>query len=104
MVVERRLIMREEHRFRLLIMLDKVYCRFLVPYIMTVSAETWRREVSRKTLPLHYTYILCTLCKKLNSRSSFLLLFIRIYNKVNVKLSLCLTEHHAMKTYWGVEV
>jgi hypothetical protein len=22
----------------------------------------------------------------------------------NVKLSLCLTKHHAMKTYWGVEV
>jgi hypothetical protein len=21
--------------------------------------------------------------------------------KVNVKLSLCLTKHHAMKTYWG---
>jgi hypothetical protein len=27
-------------------------------------------------------------------------------NKVNikVKLSLCLTKHHAMKAYWGVEV
>jgi hypothetical protein len=24
--------------------------------------------------------------------------------KVKVKLSLCLTEHHAMKAYWGVEV
>jgi hypothetical protein len=24
--------------------------------------------------------------------------------KVKVKLSLCLTKHHAMKTYWGVEV
>jgi hypothetical protein len=24
--------------------------------------------------------------------------------KVNVKLSLCLTKHHAMKTYWGGEV
>jgi hypothetical protein len=23
---------------------------------------------------------------------------------VKVNLSLCLTEHHAMKTYWGVEV
>jgi len=23
---------------------------------------------------------------------------------VAVVLSLCLTEHHAMKTYWGVEV
>jgi hypothetical protein len=23
---------------------------------------------------------------------------------VKVKLSLCLTKHHAMKTYWGVEV
>jgi hypothetical protein len=22
----------------------------------------------------------------------------------NAKLSLCLTKHHAMKTYWGVEV
>jgi hypothetical protein len=24
--------------------------------------------------------------------------------KAKVKLSLCLTKHHAMKTYWGVEV
>jgi hypothetical protein len=24
--------------------------------------------------------------------------------KVKVKVSLCLTKHHAMKTYWGVEV
>jgi len=24
--------------------------------------------------------------------------------KVNVKLFLCLTKHHAMKTYWGVEM
>jgi hypothetical protein len=24
--------------------------------------------------------------------------------KVKVKLSLCLTKHHVMKTYWGVEV
>jgi hypothetical protein len=24
--------------------------------------------------------------------------------KVKVKLSLCLTKHHAMKTYWGVKV
>jgi hypothetical protein len=24
--------------------------------------------------------------------------------KVKVKLSLCLTKHHAMKMYWGVEV
>jgi hypothetical protein len=23
-----------------------------------------------------------------------------VKSKVNVKLSLCLTEHHAMKTYW----
>jgi hypothetical protein len=23
---------------------------------------------------------------------------------VKVKLSLCLTKHHAMKAYWGVEV
>jgi hypothetical protein len=25
-------------------------------------------------------------------------------NKVKVKLSLCLTKHHAMKPYWRVEV
>jgi hypothetical protein len=24
--------------------------------------------------------------------------------RIKVKLSLCLTKHHAMKTYWGVEV
>jgi hypothetical protein len=24
--------------------------------------------------------------------------------EVNVKMSLCLTKHHAMKTYWGLEV
>jgi len=24
--------------------------------------------------------------------------------KVNVKLSLCLTKHHAIKTYWEVDV
>jgi hypothetical protein len=24
--------------------------------------------------------------------------------KVKIKLSLCLTKHHAMNTYWGVEV
>jgi hypothetical protein len=27
-----------------------------------------------------------------------------ILGKVKVKLSLCLTKYHAMKTYWGVEV
>jgi hypothetical protein len=27
-----------------------------------------------------------------------------LYVKVKVKLSLCLTKHHAMKKYWGVEV
>jgi hypothetical protein len=33
------------------------------------------------------------------------ILHIRTYRlKVKVKLSLCLTKHHAMKTYWGVEV
>jgi hypothetical protein len=26
--------------------------------------------------------------------------YVRVYN-VKVKLSLCLTKHHAMKTYWG---
>jgi hypothetical protein len=30
--------------------------------------------------------------------------YIQVKGKVNVKLSLCLTKHHAMKTYWGVEV
>jgi len=35
--------------------------------------------------------------------------FGRIYErisqiKVKVKLPLCLTKHHAMKTYWGVDV
>jgi hypothetical protein len=25
-------------------------------------------------------------------------------NKVKIKLSLCLTKYHAMKTYWRVEV
>jgi hypothetical protein len=24
-----------------------------------------------------------------------------LYDKVQVKLSLCLTNHHAMKAYWG---
>jgi len=31
----------------------------------------------------------------------------RLHNDVkvkNVKLSLCLTKHHAMTAYWGVEV
>jgi hypothetical protein len=27
-----------------------------------------------------------------------------IFVKVKVKLSLCLTRHYAMKTYWGVKV
>jgi hypothetical protein len=27
-----------------------------------------------------------------------------VKEKVKVKVSLCLTKHHAMKTYWGVEV
>jgi len=26
------------------------------------------------------------------------------HHKLKVLLSLCLTRHHAMKTYWGVEV
>jgi hypothetical protein len=26
------------------------------------------------------------------------------YKDKKVKLSLCLTKHHAMKMYWGVEV
>jgi len=30
---------------------------------------------------------------------------LRIKIKIKVKVkSLCLTKHHAMKTYWGVEV
>jgi hypothetical protein len=28
----------------------------------------------------------------------------RLQDMVKVKLSLCLTKHHAMKAYWGVEV
>jgi hypothetical protein len=28
----------------------------------------------------------------------------RLSREVEVKLSLCLTKHHAMKTYWGVEI
>jgi hypothetical protein len=28
----------------------------------------------------------------------------RVKCKVKVKLSLCLTKHHAMKAYWGVEI
>jgi hypothetical protein len=28
----------------------------------------------------------------------------RIVKCIKVKLSLCLTKHHVMKTYWGVEV
>jgi hypothetical protein len=31
------------------------------------------------------------------------LLYLLLY-VVKVKLSLCLTKHHAVKTYWGVEV
>jgi len=27
-----------------------------------------------------------------------------VHGQVKVKLSLCLTEHHAMEVYWGVEV
>jgi hypothetical protein len=27
-----------------------------------------------------------------------------VLRKCKVKLSLCLTKHHAMKAYWGVEV
>jgi hypothetical protein len=30
--------------------------------------------------------------------------FVITEHKVKVKLSPCLTKHHAMKTYWGVEV
>jgi len=29
---------------------------------------------------------------------------IKIHGKGKVKFPLCLTKHHAMKTYWGVEV
>jgi hypothetical protein len=29
---------------------------------------------------------------------------VKVKVKVKVKSSLCLTKHHAMKTYWGVEV
>jgi len=28
----------------------------------------------------------------------------RFSDKINVKFSPCLTKHHAMKAYWGVEV
>jgi hypothetical protein len=30
--------------------------------------------------------------------------FLRILCKIKVKLSLCLTKHHAMQAYWEVEV
>jgi hypothetical protein len=29
---------------------------------------------------------------------------IKLMVKVKVKMSLCLTKHHTMKTYWGVEM
>jgi hypothetical protein len=28
-------------------------------------------------------------------------IYIGVKGKVKVKLSLCLTKHHALKTYWG---
>jgi hypothetical protein len=28
----------------------------------------------------------------------------RLYDEVKVKLSLCLTKHHAIKAYWGVHI
>jgi hypothetical protein len=34
----------------------------------------------------------------------FLLLILMCEGKGRVKLSLCLTKHHAMQAYWGVEV
>jgi hypothetical protein len=33
-----------------------------------------------------------------------LLSILLYFSKVKVNLSLCLTEHHSMKAYWGVEV
>jgi len=61
-----------------------------------------------------------TMKKTAPSTSSFIVIFILtqsnlciLYSvagknnymvKVKVKLSLCLTKHHTMKTYWGVEV
>jgi hypothetical protein len=31
-------------------------------------------------------------------------IYFEVKVKVNVKLSLCLTKHHTMKAYWGVEL
>jgi len=38
------------------------------------------------------------------SSSSSRLIIIIIIIIIKVKLSLCLTKHHAMEAYWGVEV
>jgi hypothetical protein len=52
--------------------------------------------------------ILLLLCNVFISFSYFLLKNVATElegsNKVKVKLPLCLTKHHSMKTYWGVEV
>jgi hypothetical protein len=41
-------------------------------------------------------------CAIRNEHAASLYHLVRV--KVKVKLSLCLTKHHAMKAYWGVEI
>jgi len=43
-------------------------------------------------------------CRKCNYETAAPITTIYTPVNVSVKLSLCLTKHHAMEVYWGVEV
>jgi hypothetical protein len=60
-------------------------------------------DISQETLKAHFDAR--NLTENIQRFDHFILTDRRL-NKVRakVKLSLCLTEHHAMKAYWGVEV
>jgi hypothetical protein len=73
--------------------------------------------IDGQTLHLHYAFILFTSWEENINIFSFLELrllrssfnisaasSISAKVEVKLKLSLCLTKHHAMKTYWGEEV
>jgi hypothetical protein len=56
------------------------------------------------TPPSLLTSYILKLTKGPASQTCYLVMYHRRGDKVKVKLSLCLTKHHAMKTHWGVEV
>jgi hypothetical protein len=69
-------------------------CYMLQPWFHRPN-NIWRREQIMKLLIMQFSTQSCYFLLDPN------ILFSTLSSKVKVKLSLCLTKHYGMKTYWG---